>query len=114
MAAFYKVCFGMDEVAGAPGDYRVLESESWTLSFVQVPEGVASTIDLSDPPVRREATPIKLTFDVQDIGTARATITHFGGHVDDHAWEFRGFRHCDFTDPEGNVSQLREPVEPTE
>jgi len=110
MASFYKACFGFEEIAGSPRDYRVLESEAWTLFVVQVPEDVALTIELSDPPTRRAATPIRLSFDVRNIATARATITELGGQVDDQTWEFHGFRHCEFTDPEGNVSQLREPV----
>jgi predicted enzyme related to lactoylglutathione lyase len=110
MASFYAECFGFDDVAHAPGDYRVLESEFWTISIVQVPEGIAAVIELSEPPARRQATPIKLTFQVPSIAEARATITDLGGHVDDMEWEFRGYRHCDFVDPEGNVSQLGEAV----
>jgi predicted enzyme related to lactoylglutathione lyase len=110
LASFYTACFGLEEVAGAPGDYQVLESESWTLSIVQVPSDVAAAIQLSVPPTRREATPIKLTFDVLSIAAVRETVADFGGRADDLEWEFRGFRHCDFVDPEGNVSQLREPV----
>jgi predicted enzyme related to lactoylglutathione lyase len=110
MALFYEACFGLEDVADAPGDYRVLESEIWTLSIVQVPEDVAATIKLSHPPIRREETPIKLSFDVPSIAAARATITDLGGQVDDLEWEFRGFRHCDCIDPEGNVNQLREAV----
>ena len=110
MAAFYGTCFGMVEVAAEPGDYRVLESDSWTLTIVQVPAAVAATIKLDDPPARREGTPIKLSFDVVSIAAARRAITDDGGGVDDSMCEFRGFRHCDFVDPEGNVGQLREPV----
>jgi predicted enzyme related to lactoylglutathione lyase len=110
MAQFYKSAFGFEEVDGVSDDFRVLDSETWTLSLVQVPAEIAAGIELSAPPVRREQAPIKLSFDVPDIGIARATIAQLGGRVDEQAWEFRGYRHCDFTDPEGNVSQLRERV----
>lgn len=110
MASFYEACFGLEEVADAPGDYRVLESERWTLTVVQVPADIAATIALAEPPVRRHATPIKLSFDVPSIAAARAKLTDLGGQADDVEWEFRGFRHCDFTDPEGNVNQLREAL----
>jgi predicted enzyme related to lactoylglutathione lyase len=110
MAVFYATSFDMSEVASEPGDYRVLESDGWTLSVVQVPDDVADTIELSVPPARREGTPIKLTFDVASIAAAEATIAAHGGRVDGEAWEFRGCRHRDFVDPEGNVGQLREPV----
>jgi predicted enzyme related to lactoylglutathione lyase len=110
MASFYRACFTMAEVAAEPGDYRVLESDTWTLTIVQVPADVAATIELVDPPTRREGTPIKLTFDVASMTAARRTISEGGGHVDEQVWDFRGFRHCDFVDPEGNVGQLREQI----
>ncbi|MGO9876806.1 MAG: VOC family protein [Acidimicrobiia bacterium] len=109
MALFYEACFGL-EVADTADDFRVLESAVWTLTIVQVPAEVADAIALADPPVRREATPLKLSFEVPSIAAARATIIDRGGHVDDLEWEFRGHRHCDFMDPEGNVNQLREAV----
>ena len=112
MSAFYEACFGLETVADAPGDYRVLESAGWTLSIVQVPADVAATIKVSNPPVRREATPIKLSFDVPSITASPATITERGGHVDEREWDFRGYRLCDFTDPEGNVNQLRAAIDP--
>jgi predicted enzyme related to lactoylglutathione lyase len=109
LACFYETCFGL-EVADAADDLRVLESDDWTLSIVRVPPEVAVTITLADPPIRREATPIKLSFEVPSIATAQAAIIELGGRVDGLEWEFRGYRHCDFVDPEGNVNQLREAV----
>jgi hypothetical protein len=99
MATFYERCFGLEYLAEAPGEYRVLRSDAWTLSIVQVPQEIASTIMLSNPPARREEAPIKLSFEVLSIAVARAT-----------EWDFRGFRHQDFTDPEGNVGQLRATI----
>jgi predicted enzyme related to lactoylglutathione lyase len=57
-----------------------------------------------------KANPIKLTFDVASIEAARATIVDRGGRLDATEWEFRGYRHCDCVDPEGNVDQLREAI----
>jgi predicted enzyme related to lactoylglutathione lyase len=110
MASFYEACFGLEDVGGAAGDYRVLESDSWTLSIVQVPPDVAASIQLADPPTRRDGTPIKLSFDVPSISSVGATIVDLGGQVDDLEWEFRGYRHRDFMDPEGNVNQIREAL----
>ena len=84
MASFYEACFGLKDVGGARSDYRVLES------------------------TRREGTPIKLSFDVPSIAAAQARIADLGGQVDDLEWEFRGYRHRDLMDPEGNVNQVRE------
>ena len=110
MVAFYEACFGFRVVDRGPGEYHVLQSRAWSLSIVQVPEEVAVSFEISIPPVRRASTPIKLTFDVSSIDAVRSTIAELGGRVDGTPWEFRGFRHCDCTDPEGNVAQLREPL----
>ncbi len=112
MVRFYETCFGL-EVAEACEDYCILESDAWTLSIVQVPRDVASSIALANPPIRRDTTPIKVGFEVSALAVARAAIVDRGGQVDDLEWEFRGYRHCDFVDPEGNVNQLREAVAPT-
>jgi len=110
-AAFYQQCFGFEVVDDAPREYKVLESRAWTLSLVQVPADVAGSIILSTPPLRRENTPIKLAFYVPSIQAHRATIVEGGGRVDEAEWVFRGYRHCDFVDPEGNVGQLQESVQ---
>jgi hypothetical protein len=99
-------------VDDVPEEYRVLESASWVLSIVLVPPFVAEAMSLELPPLRREATPIKLSFDVPSITGARARIVELGGRVEGELWEFRGFRHRDVVDPEGNVGLLREAVDP--
>jgi catechol 2,3-dioxygenase-like lactoylglutathione lyase family enzyme len=113
MAAFYADGLGFEVVDTAPGDYTLLESAAWALSLVQVPPRVAETITLEVPPRRRETTPIKLTFEVPSIEGVRPRIADLGGRVEGDAWEFRGFRHRDVVDPEGNVGLLREAVAPT-
>jgi predicted enzyme related to lactoylglutathione lyase len=112
MRVFYQPGFGLELSEVVPGDYCVLESDAWTLSLVTVPEAVARTIHLGAPPVRREQTPVKLTFDVESIDAMRAVLPPLGGSVDPvrSEWEFRGFQHCDSVDPEGNVVQLRAMV----
>jgi predicted enzyme related to lactoylglutathione lyase len=112
MAAFYADCFAFDVVDAEPGEYALLDSDSWTLAVVRVPPDVAATISRSVPPARRESTPIKLTFDVPSLEETGARIADLGGRVEGAAWEFNGFRHRDMVDPEGNVGLLREPVAP--
>jgi predicted enzyme related to lactoylglutathione lyase len=112
MAAFYEACCGLKVVDVAPGDYVLLESATVTLSLVQVPPEVGATITIAVPSVRREGSPIKLTFDVPSIDSVRPAIINTGGQVGGVQWEFRGFLHCDFIDPEGNVVQLREAKSP--
>lgn len=111
MSPFYQRCFGM-VAAETAADYCVLESDVWTVSLVVAPGDIAGTIHISTPPRRRDDTPIKLAFDVSNIEELRPLVAELGGQVDptDTRWEFRGFRHCDGIDPEGNVIQLREPM----
>jgi predicted enzyme related to lactoylglutathione lyase len=110
MTAFYRGCFALEVTGGATGEYQILESAQWSLALVRVPEAVAARLQLTDPPRRREETPIKLAFDVPSIDRARSIITELGGRVEDRAWELNSYRHCDFVDPEGNVGQLRAPA----
>jgi hypothetical protein len=65
---------------------------------------------LTDPPARRTAAAIKLSFEIPSIHALRSTMPRPSGGVDpaESEWEFRGFKHCDCLDPEGNVVQLRE------
>jgi predicted enzyme related to lactoylglutathione lyase len=111
MRSFYEACFHM-EVADGAHEYCVLESESLTLSLVKVPEQIAASLVVSDPPARRQEVPIKLAFMVASIDVLRTPFAEFGGVVDSATsqWEFRGGVHCDGVDPEGNVVQLVERV----
>jgi predicted enzyme related to lactoylglutathione lyase len=88
MTAFYERCFGLD-------------------GLVLVKAGVV--VAVADPPGRRDATPLKLVFDVASIAESGATVLAAGGRVEDEPWEWEDHRRCDFLDPEGNVGQLREP-----
>jgi predicted enzyme related to lactoylglutathione lyase len=109
MSAFYEHCLGFDPVDG--GDrYRVLAAEGWTLSLVRAAQEIAT--GTSAPGHRRTEVPIKLGFGVPSIQEVRQTAEALGGQIDapETAWDFRAFRHCDGTDPEGNVIQLLEPL----
>lgn len=57
----------------------------------------------------REETPIKCSFFVDSFEQARKAHQKFGGMLNDEktAWEWRGVRHLDGYDPEGNVLQYR-------
>jgi predicted enzyme related to lactoylglutathione lyase len=109
MAAFYQGCFGMS-AAESDERYRVLESRDWNLSLVLMPAEISASIVMTSPPQRRAGTPVKLAFDVDSIEAASPVIGRAGGQVDPltSAWDFRGFRHLDCLDPEGNVVQLRQ------
>ena len=108
MQQFYQTLFRL-EVEHAAADHVVLASPVSRLIIVQTPQSIASSIQLSDPPARRTETPIKLVFDVEEIGAARKAALDLGGRIDaaESEWTYQGCRVCDGQDPEGNVVQLR-------
>jgi predicted enzyme related to lactoylglutathione lyase len=113
MCAFYESCFFLLAVQPIQDDVNVLISDDWELSLVAVPETIAERIVIATPPERRSDTPIKLAFEVKSLEDLRPTVIAAGGQIDppQSAWEFRGDRHLDCIDPEGNVVQLREKVQ---
>jgi predicted enzyme related to lactoylglutathione lyase len=112
MRAFYATCLAMDAPPANDGDFCVLHGTGGELTLVQVPSRGAVTVGLTDPPGWRESSPVKLVFDVIDIDETRVAVLAAGGQ-DDPArpgWNFRGHRHQDVCDPEGNIIQLRQPA----
>ena len=109
VAKFYEEILSM-AVVHSEQDHIVLESPACQLVIHAIPTKIAASIEISNPPVRRTETPIKLFFLVPSIGEARAKAAALGGELNprEGEWEARGFRACDGHDPEGNVVQLRE------
>ena len=92
--------------------FVVLASERVELAIVQVPPAIAETIHVTEPPVVREDTPIKLSFLVDDVERVRRVVVRTGGALaaPEAAWTWRGYLHLDGWDLEGNVFQLRQVV----
>lgn len=92
--------------------FVVLAAAGIELAIVQAPPELADSIDLVDPPVLREDTPIKLSFLVEDLEGSRPIVERLGGGLaaSDAAWSWRGHLHLDGWDPEGNVVQLRQAL----
>jgi predicted enzyme related to lactoylglutathione lyase len=110
VSAFYAEVVGL-EVTHAEQDHVELESESFQLVVHAIPPGIAASIEIADPPIRREDTAVKLVFPVPSISRSRTLAADHGGEVDppEREWRFQGYRVCDGHDPEGNVIQFREP-----
>jgi len=91
-------------------DYAILESETFQRVVHAIPAGIAASIDVASPPMRREDAAVKLIFPVPSIDASRALAALHGGALNppEREWQFRGRRICDGHDPEGNVIQLRE------
>jgi predicted enzyme related to lactoylglutathione lyase len=112
MRYFYETCFGLVVGESESNDFCVLASDDWELSLVSVQAEIAASLVIANPPERRTATPIKLAFDVESIEGLRSIVIATGGQFDpnDGIWEFRGRRHLDCLDPEGNVVELRQRI----
>lgn len=109
LARFYEEVLSLSRAEERSG-FTLLVSDDLELSIVQVPEAIAVSIKLTEPPEIREDTPIKLSFRVCDIERVRPTIQHLGGGLkrQEAAWSWRGAKHLDGWDPEGNVIQLQQ------
>ncbi|MEO6343717.1 MAG: glyoxalase/bleomycin resistance/dioxygenase family protein [Dokdonella sp.] len=109
LSAFYVAVTALS-VINDQRDHVVLEGGGFELVVVAIPARIAQRIDIENPPVRREESPIKLIFVVSSIAAARMLAPIHGGELNpaELEWELPGGRVCDGHDPEGNVIQLRE------
>jgi predicted enzyme related to lactoylglutathione lyase len=108
LVEFYSAVAGLDVQAIQDG-FAVLGDESSQFVIVRIPKRIADSISIATPPERREDTPVKLVFAVEDIAIARSRAAERGGAMNaaEREWEFEGVKVCDGHDPEGNVFQLR-------
>ena len=111
MAAFYRRTLALSVVEDS--DACVVIGDGLVeIVLVRIPDRIAATIEWTSPPVLREETPIKASFVVDDLDRVAAEAAATGGGVRtiDSAWVWRGQRHLDGYDPEGNVVQFRQRV----
>jgi len=111
IAKFYEQLLSLS-VTRAERDHVVLESEHLELVIHAIPNRIAGSITIAEPPEVREGTSIKLFFPVASLAEARSRAFLLGGQVNpsQREWAGNGFRACDGFDPEGNVFQLRQNV----
>ena len=109
LSAFYTQVTALP-VVHSDADYAVLQSPTFQLVVHAIPAPIAATIEIADPPVRREDAAVKLMFLVPSIADARAQAARLGGELNPpgREWQFGSYRVCDGHDTEGNVFQLRE------
>ena len=97
------------EVLGLP---RIVETETagWvefraggaTLALHAIPQEIADTIHLTEPPEPRMDTPLKVIFRVSDVAAERDRLVEQGVLM----LPMRPWDACDGLDPEGNVFQI--------
>lgn len=112
LCAFYAAVTELAVLSVQP-DHVVLGGGGFELVVVAIPAHIARSIDIANPPLRREETPIKLIFVVRSIAVARSLAPIHGGELDppESEWALPGGRVCDGHDPEGNVIQVRERIQ---
>jgi hypothetical protein len=120
LASFYRVLLSMSEVH-ASDELVVLRSHDGRshdgrspqceLIVHRIPEHIAETIVIAAPPVLREDTAIKPFFSVASFAQAQAHATSMGGGLFGPQYQGPGFRITNAYDPEGNIIQLREPID---
>jgi predicted enzyme related to lactoylglutathione lyase len=108
VAAFYSAVLGLAAV-DRDDEHVLLESRAFQLVVRQMPERVASAVQIAAPPARRADAVVKLVFFVREITEVCAAVAAHGGVMDQAAkdWSFHGWRLWDGLDPEGNVIQFR-------
>lgn len=111
IAEFYRKLLSLS-VLQAEQDFVVLESEVFQLVIHAIPEHIVGSINIMNPPIIRQETPVKLSFPVANIAKTRAIASLLCGQVNpsQSEWETNSTRICDGFDPEGNVFQLRQAV----
>jgi len=70
-----------------------------------IPAKSAEGIELSSPPAKRERSPVKLIFAVEDVPAERARLEAMGVTTLQQSWQ-EAAESCDCVDPEGNIFQI--------
>ncbi|HEY2346490.1 MAG TPA: VOC family protein [Xanthomonadaceae bacterium] len=108
VAAFYRGTLSLPVLEEEAG-FIVLGRDGLEIAIVRMSADAAARNEIASPPRRREQTPIKPSFLVDDFERVRAEAIAAGGDAKPlaAAWSWRGQLHLDGHDPEGNVVQFR-------
>ena len=112
VAAFYEQALQLERIE-VERTHVLLARGSIQVSIVQAPEAIAECFTVSAPPILRADTPLKVSYLVGAFEPVREAAERTGGALkpESEAWSWRGCRHLDGNDPEGNIVQFR-VVEP--
>jgi len=109
VAKFYREILGFEEKHNGQ-DHILLEIPGFQLIVHSIPSVIAETIEITDPPLVREDSAVKLVFYIPSIHAIRQASLNLGGGLNppEMEWQFAGENVCDGYDPEGNMIQIRE------
>lgn len=108
VAGFYRRTLTLP-VIEEQADFIVIGDGAVEIVVVRIPDSLGASIHIDAPPRLREETPIKCSYQVDDLDRVSAEAAAAGGGTKpiDAAWRWRGQLHLDGYDPEGNVVQFR-------
>jgi catechol-2,3-dioxygenase len=103
MTTFYRDGLGLSVLPEKSQEgFVVFDAGGSTLALHAIPDPIARTIEIADPPVARSDTAIKLIFEVPDVAAASTHLARHGAIMSEpHSWGG-----CNGTDPEGNVFMI--------
>jgi catechol 2,3-dioxygenase-like lactoylglutathione lyase family enzyme len=103
MTAFYRDGLGLRPMPKTSSEGWVeLDAGDSSLALHAIPAEIAKDIAIANPPWARASTPIKLVFQTDDLGAARAQLKAHWAVMSEPV----GSGACDGVDPEGNVFQI--------
>ena len=111
MANFYQALFSMQNIF-QDDIHILLDSDGFQVVIHSMPDAIAQTIAVTEPPELRQQMPVKLCLPVKSIAAARESAASLGGGIKSitEEWKSHKFIACDGFDPEGNLIQVREEL----
>lgn len=109
VSTFYQQVLKL-KITGNEKSHIVLTGSGLEIVIHAISAKVASGIKLSDPPELRSNTAIKPAFFVDDLEAIKVAVKATGGTLKalNDAWEIRGAKVLDGSDPEGNIVQFKQ------
>jgi len=109
VSAFYEGTLRLTKVE-EESSHHVLQGRGLELVIHAIPEKIADSIRIDEPPKARSENPLKPTFSVEDLEEVRAAAMKAGGYLKpaSAAWKIGGALVLDGWDPEGNIVQFKQ------
>lgn len=109
VANFYCEALGLER-STQDRNYVLLRQNGFELIVHQIPEHIAATFEIADPPTRRASGSLRLDFLVSSVESSRTLAASHGGRIDENppSMAERGTNFFLGYDPEGNVFGVSE------
>ena len=108
LSHFYAAALNLN-IKEKGNDFICLGRDEIEINIIKMNSKPGRSVEKDESFSAREETPIKCSFLIDSFDQVRKTIKSYGGGLKDEieAWEWRGVRHLDGYDPEGNIVQFR-------